>query len=428
MEILIILLLILFNGIFAMTETAIISSKKARLEDAANKGSKNARIALELSKSPEEFLSAVQVGITLIGIVSGVYGGATLTEDVTPVISSIPFLQNYATELAYLLVVGIITYLSLVIGELVPKTIAINNPERMAIIIAPFIRLVTKAAYPAVRLLSYSTKTFIKLFRIKENPNPPVTEEELKVLIDQGSIFGTIEKKEGELIKRIFKFGDRRASSIMTQRHDIIWVDINKSPEEIRDTMISNNHSVYPVCDGDLDNILGVVTVLDCLKVPNASANLKSLLKEPIYIPYGYSSLKLIEKLRESKFYTAIVIDEYGSVRGIIKLRDIIENILGDLPEKGEISEPDIIKREDGSYLIDGETMLDDLTDIIYIDKEEKSYLTIAGFFIDKIKKLPVTGDKITFKNFTLEIVDIDGNRIDKILLTLIAETDGEKM
>jgi putative hemolysin len=420
MEIIIIILLIVLNGIFAMTETAIISSKKARLEDAAKKGSTNARIALELSRSPEEFLSAVQVGITLIGIISGVYGGATLTEDVVPVIKSIPFLSFYATEISYLLVVGVITYLSLVIGELVPKTIAINNPEKMAIIIAPFIRMVAKITYPVVRFLSFSTKVFIKIFRIKENANPPVTEEELKLLIDQGAVFGTIEKKEGELIKRIFKFGDRRASSIMTQRHEIVWIDVNQTPEEIKEFILAHDHSVYPVCNKELDNILGVVNVLDYMKCPDTAPNIMNLIKEPIFIPYGYSSIKLIERLREKKFYTAVVIDEYGSVRGLIKLRDIIENIIGDLPEIGEVEEPRVIKRDDNSYLVDGETLLDDLSDIIYIDIEDKDkgFLTIAGYFIHKIKKLPATGDKITVKDFSMEIIDMDGNRIDKILLT----------
>jgi putative hemolysin len=420
MEIIIILFLIILNGIFSMTETALVSSKKARLEDAAKRGSVNARIALELSRSPEEFLSTVQVGITLIGIISGVYGGVALTEDVIPYVAMVPFLNHYATEVSYFLVVGIITYLSLVIGELVPKTIALNNPEKMAIFIAPFIQILTKITFPVVRLLSISTKAFIKIFRIKENPNPPVTEEELKLLIDQGSVYGSIEKKEGELIKRIFKFGDRKASSIMTQRHDIVWIDISKSPEEIKEFIYTNEHSVYPVCNKELDNILGVINALDFLKNPDTASSLIELLKEPIFIPYGYSSIKLIERLKESKFYTAIVIDEYGAVRGLIKLRDIIENIIGELPEKGEIAEPQIIKRADNSFLVDGDTLLDDLADIIYIDAEEKGngFLTIAGYFIHQLKKLPATGDKITAKNFSLEIVDMDGNRIDKILLT----------
>ncbi len=422
MEMAVIIALICINGLLAMTEIAIVTSRKARLEEMAKRGSKKAKLALKLSLEPEKFLSAIQVGITLVGIVSGVYGGVALTEDLVPYVGQISFLKPIAQEVAYFVIVGLITYFSLVIGELVPKTIALNNAENIAILFAPALNILTKIAYPVIQLLSVSTKLFIKLFRIKENENPPVTEEELKMLIDQGATFGSLEKKESELLKRIFKFGDRKANAIMTQRNDVAWIDINNPIEEIKKIVLENDYSLYPVCDDSLDNVIGILTAKEFYKNLNNLTEIKTLIREPLYVTDSLSTYRLLEFFKERKNYNAIVIDEYGIFQGLITLRDIVENIIGDIQQKGEIEEHPIVKREDGSFLVDGNTLLDDLAEIITfeIPKDEEKYITLAGFIIYTAKKIPNTGEKFIIGNYTYEIVDMDGNRIDKLLVSKI--------
>lgn len=422
MEIAVIIALIFLNGLLAMTEIAIVTSRKARLEEKAKQGSKNAKLALRLSLEPEKFLSAIQVGITLIGIVSGVYGGVALTEDLVPYVEQISFLKPIAHEIAYFVIVGLITYFSLVIGELVPKTIALNNAENIAIFFAPALNILTKIAYPVIQLLSVSTKIFIKLFRIKENENPPVTEEELKLLIEQGASFGSIEKKESELLKRIFKFGDRKANAIMTQRNDVIWIDINDTIEEIKKTVFENEYSLYPVCANSLDTVLGVIIAKDFYKQINDLPEIKALIKEPLYVVDTFSAYRILEILKEKKNYNAIVIDEYGIFQGIITLRDIVENIIGDITQRGEVEKHPIIRRTDGSFLVDGDTLLDDIVETITLEfpDRDENYITLAGFIVHTIKKIPNTGEKFTIGNYSYEIVDMDGNRIDKLLISKI--------
>ncbi len=422
MELAVIIALIIINGLLAMTEIAIVTSRKARLEERAKQGSKNAKLALRLSLEPEKFLSAIQVGITLIGIVSGVFGGVALTEDLVPYVEQISFLKPIAQETAYLVIVGLITYFSLVIGELVPKTIALNNAENIAIFFAPALNILTKIAYPIIQLLSISTKIFIKLFRIKENKNPPVTEEELKLLIEQGASFGSIEKKESELLKRVFKFGDRKANAIMTQRNDVIWININDTIEEIKKTVFENEYSLYPVCEDSLDNVIGVIIAKDFYKQINNLSKIESLIKEPLYVVDTFSAYRILEILKEHKNYNAIVIDEYGVFQGIITLRDIVENIIGDITQRDEVEEHPIIRRSDGSFLVDGDTLLDDLVETITLEFPEgdENYITLAGFIVHTIKKIPNTGEKFEIGNYSYEIVDMDGKRIDKLLISKI--------
>lgn len=422
MEIAVIVALILLNGLLSMTEIAIVSSRKARLEEKAKSGSKNAKLALKLSLEPEKFLSAIQVGITLVGIVSGVYGGVKLTEDLVPYVEKINILNPYAQEISYIFIVGVITYFSLVIGELVPKTIALNNPERIAIIFAPLLNVVTKTTYPIVHLLSISTKVFIKILRIKVGDNPPVTEEELKMLIDQGATFGSIEKKEGELLKRVFKFGDRKANAIMTQRNNVVWIDINERIETVRKIIFENDFSLYPVCNGSLDDVKGVILAKDFYKQSGNISDISSIMKEPNYVGESFSAYKILELLKEKKNYNVFVIDEYGVFQGIITLRDIVENIVGEMPQVGEKEEHPIIRRADGSYLVDGDTLLDDLLEQLHlgIPKNPEFYITIAGYILHSLNKIPSTGEKFDQGDFSYEIIDMDGKRIDKILITKI--------
>ena len=423
MEYFIIFFLIVLNGLFAMSEISLVSSKRARLEEKAKKGSSGAKTALKLLDEPEKFLSTVQIGITLVGIIAGAFGGLTLADDLTPTIEKITWLAPYARQTAIVVIVSVITYFSLIIGELVPKTIAFNNPEGITITLAPFMKFLSWITTPIVAFLSLSTKVFLKILMIKPKDETPVTEDELKILIEKGAQFGTLEHRESELLKRIFRFGDRRAYSIMTNRQDVILIDVTESPENIANRIYENTFSRYPVYDGEQENIIGIFTIKDFFHKLNTDKNfsIKDILTQPLFIPDNITGITVFEKFRDSKTYVAVVIDEHGSFEGIITLHDLIENIFGDLPDLNENEDPEIFKREDGSMLIDGSILLDELKEKLQISFEEDAdYTTLGGFMMFKLNRIPKVGDKIKFDNYTLEIVDMDGNRVDKVLVSLL--------
>ncbi|MGE5810878.1 MAG: hemolysin family protein [Ignavibacteria bacterium] len=429
MEIFIIILLAVLNGIFAMAEIALVSSRRIRLEEKAKKGSQGAKIALILLKKPEEFLSTVQFGITLTGIIAGAYGGVALAKDITPFFAQFDATKKYAVEISYVAVVGIITYLSIIIGELVPKTIAFNNPERIAITLSPIMRVLSILTNPVIRFLSFSTKIVVGIFHIKSNKDLPVTEEELKILIEQGGRFGTIEKKETEMIKSIFRFGDRNAYSIMTNRQDIIWLDINDASGELREIIYNNNFSKFPLCDGSIDQVIGIISIKDYLQQieTGKEKNLRAVATQPLYIPENLSAIKILERFRETKIHIAIVINEYGSTEGMITLHDLIENIFGELPEKHEIYEIPIFKRDDGSLLIDGAMRTDELRDTLSLQFEHPDeYTTLGGYVMFKLNKVPQVGDKFDSDNYKFEVVDMDGKRVDKVLVKKLSEKQEE--
>lgn len=422
-EIFIILILVLLNGFFAMSEIALVSSKKARLEDLSKKGKRGAGVALNLLNEPEKFLSTVQVGITLIGIVAGAYGGIAIAEDITPLVQKIAFFKEAAEEISIILVVAIITYLSLVIGELVPKTIAFNNPESIAVNVAPAMKLLSAAVSPAIWFLTFSTKLFFKIFHIKQKTQPPITEEELKILLEQGSKHGTLETKEAEMIQSIFRFGDRKADSIMTVRKDVVWIDVNDSSEEIKETIMKYKFSKYPVCDGSLDKLLGVISIRDFLEnyFSNDEVDLHSIMIQPVIITEFSSSLKILEKFRQTKNYIAIVIDEYGSVKGLVTLHDLVENIFGDLPEIFEQTEEEIFYENDGSMLIDGSFLVDELEELLKIHfKDKDKYNTLGGLIMYHLNKIPSTGDNFELEHYLFKVIDMDGKRVDKVLVKKI--------
>ncbi len=421
MEYLIILLLILMNGLFAMSEIALVSSKRARLEEKAKKGSAGAKTALKLLDEPENFLSTVQIGITLVGIIAGVYGGLAIAEDLTPVFQKITWLAPYAEQTAIVFVVSVITYLSLIIGELVPKTIAFNNPEGITITLAPFMNFLSWLTTPIVAFLSLSTKVLLKILMIKPKDETPVTEEELKILIEKGAQFGTLEHRESELLKRIFRFGDRKAYDIMTNRQDVVLINVNETIEKVKQKVFDNPFSKYPVCDETRDNIIGILTIKDFFHKANTQSSfiLKDIITEPLYIPDNLTGIKIYEKFRDAKIYIAVVIDEYGSFEGIITLHDLIENIFGDLPEIHEVEEVNIFKREDGSMLIEGSVLIDELKEHLNITfKDDEKFSTLGGFVMYKLNRIPATGNKFDFESYTFEVVDMDGNRVDKVLVT----------
>ncbi len=425
-EILILLVLFIANGIFAMSEIAVVSLRKARLEHLAKKGNKRYKIALELFNSPGKFLSTVQVGITVIGIIAGVFSGATLAEKLVFYFNQFPLLKEYSQFLGYFLVVSLITYLSLIIGELVPKRIAINSPEKIALIVAVPMKWISTIAKPVVSFLTVSSNIILKLLRIKPSTEPTVTEEEIRILIREGKTAGIIEKTENEILDSVFKFGDKRVESILTPRTQISWLDISLSLEENLKIISETKYSYYPVCEDTIDNMLGIIRIKDLfnLLLDNKTISIKENIIRPLYIPETSRALTLLEKFKETKNHVAIVIDEYGGIQGLVTVNDIVTQVLGEFPASDGQDEPPAIKRDDGSWLIDGLIPVDDFKEIFNIEtlegEAEEGFQTISGFIMMKLEKIPRSGDKFESDGITYEVVDMDGNRIDKVLVKKI--------
>ncbi len=421
MEFIVLGLLILLNGFFSLSEIALVSCKQSRLEQAKIAGSKGAKIALRLLSDSESFLSATQVGITLIGIVTGVFGGVSIAEDLIPFIKGFSLTAPYASEIALSSTIILITYVSIVIGELVPKTIAMSNPESVAIKVAPAIYYFSSFFYPFVRILSLSTNFVNKLIGVKERSDR-VTEEELRHMIKIASNEGVIEKGQNLIHEKVFYFSEKRAKHLMTHRIDVELLDIALSTDAIHHAVLQLKHSKVVVFRKNPDDFIGVLSVKDyllnqSLDVPQPIEN---LLREPIIVPDTLDAEKVITLFRQKHVYFAVVVDEYGSLEGIITLHDIMESIIGSMPEEWEEPEPDVFIREDKSVLVSGDAPLETLTEIIEdftIDFEEIAYSTVAGFVFNRINKIPQLGDKFTFRDYTIEIVDIDRNKIDKVLI-----------
>lgn len=422
MELLILGILIVTNGFFALSEIALVSSKRFRLNQFKNEGRKGAKTALRLLDNSGNFLSAIQVGITLIGIVTGVYGGLNIAEDVTPFFQQIELFKNTAEEIALTFTVLIITYFSIVIGELVPKTFALSNPEKIAIKIAAPIYYFSILLYPFVKLLSISTSFINGLISIKKQTEQ-LTEAELRQLIKVASYEGVIEKGQNLIHEKVFYFSDKRAKHIMTHRTEIEWINLEKPEDEIKDEILSTRHSKLICCKENLDNFLGVLYIKDYLLAINSNDNIKTsdLLVYPLIIPKNAAATKVLNLFKEKQIHFCIVVNEYGGFEGIITLHDIMENIIGEFPEDGELYEPDIFVRDDKTVLVSGDAPIEILDGIIegfIIDFEKIEYSTVAGFVLKNINKVPQIGDKFDYTGFLIEIVDIDGKRIDKILIS----------
>jgi len=422
MEFIVLGLLILLNGFFALSEIALVSSQRARLEQAKVTGSKGAKTALHLLDNSKNFLSAVQVGITLIGIVTGVYGGVSIADYLIPYLQQWDLVAQYAQEVALTTTIIVITYISIVVGELVPKTVAISNPESIAIRVAPTIYYFSAFFYPFVWLLSASTSLIVRLIGIQERSDR-VTEEELRQMIKIASVEGVIEKEQNLIHEKVFYLSDKRTKHIMTHRTDVEWLDIDLSPEEFYREVLLLKHSRVVVCRKQPDDFIGVLAVKDYLLNHSLDApqSIEELLLEPIIVPDTLDAQKVISLFRQKHVYFAVVVDEYGSLEGIITLHDIMESIIGAMPDEWEEPEPDVFVREDKSVLVSGDAPIEILTEIIEdftVDFEEIDYSTVAGFVFNLLNKFPQIGDKFTYHNYIIEIVDIDRNKIDKVLIT----------
>jgi putative hemolysin len=417
--ILIILALILLNGIFAMAEIAVISARKSKLEGQANRGDKQAKEALKLANNPDKFISTTQIGLTLIGITEGIFSD-NMKEDLVKFFQHISFLKPYSNAAATASIVIIIAYFMLVLGELFPKRIGLSRPEAIAKTLAAPMRIVTIINYPFIWVLTASTNILSKIFRIRSQENQ-VTEEEIKAIISEGTEQGAIEEAEQEIIERVFHLGDRNITSLMTHRSDIVWLDMNSTVAEIKELTDDMVHSFYPVCDGDIDHIKGMVSLKDIFrKTPDTL--LKEIIKPGVYVPENISAYQLLERFKESKTHFAFIVDEYGDLQGIITLNDILEAIVGNISEPNE-DNYEIVKREDGTYLIDAQVPFYDF--LIYFDKtswldeeEEQPFDTLAGFILHHMQRIPATGDKMKWRDFDFEIIDMDNHRIDKLLVT----------
>ncbi|PKL87223.1 MAG: hemolysin [Ignavibacteriae bacterium HGW-Ignavibacteriae-2] len=421
-EIVIIIILLFFNGLLAMSEIAFVSAKRFKLEEKAKKGNVSAKKALYLLSEPEKFLSAVQIGITLIGILAGAFGGYTMADDLVPYIEKIDYLKQYSVEISFALIVTIITYLSLVIGELVPKRIALNNPEKITLFSAPLMYFITKAFAPIVGLLSLSTKIILFFLRVKKNDEPPVTEDELKSLLELGAFHGAFEKEESEMIKKVFSFNDKKVNSILIPRKNIEWIDSSMTNQEIFQFISSHHYSRYFICEKNVDNLLGFVESKEFLikYYIEPTFDIRTIIKEVLVIPESIYSFDLLEKFRSQKSTIALIVDEYGGTQGIITLHDIIEDIFGDLPEKFEESERRIFERKDGTYLVDGSTEINKVADFFSIEFKTKDYSTLSGFIMCQLGRIPREGDILNYGLFQFEVIDMDGNRIDKVLVKKI--------
>lgn len=421
MEILILGLLFVLNGFFALSEIALVSSKKSRLEQMRIKGSKGAKIALYLLEDSEGFLSAIQVGITLIGIVTGVYGGINIAHDITPFFEQFESIRLYANEISLTLTVVVITYISIIVGELVPKTIALSHPEKTAQQVAPVIYYFSKLLYPFVKILSISTSLINKLIGVKKQ-SVQLTEAELRQMIKIASSEGVIEKEQNSIHENVFYFSDKKAQHIMTHRTDLEWIDINKSMEEINSFIKEIQHSKVICCKDNLDNFQGVLYLKDYYKALSEKKDIRitDLIVEPIIITERTDAHKVLNLLRQNESHVCFVVNEYGGFEGIITLYDIMENLVGEIPEEGETFEPDVFVREDKSVLVNGDAPVEILVNIMEdftIDFSKIDYSTVAGFVLSQINRIPKTGDKLDYLDYTIEIVDMDGNRIDKVLI-----------
>ncbi|HLF47134.1 MAG TPA: hemolysin family protein [Chitinophagaceae bacterium] len=428
MEILILFFLILLNGLFVISEIVLVSARKSRLESMAEKGDLGAKIALDLSNNPQIFLSATQIGITLIAILTGVYSGEKFSKPLEPVIAKISFLEPYAHNVSIAIIVIFVTFVTIIFGELIPKRIGLLRAERIAIAVSGPMLLFAKITHPFVWLLNTSSQFFFNILKIQKSKDDAITEDEIKSMITEGTVAGTIEEEEKEIIERIFHLGDRNITSLMTHRSDIIWFDLDDNEERIKEKIMMEPHSIYPICDGGIDNLKGMVTLKD-LYVTDDLTKFKQIMRPALFVPENNTAYQVLEKIKQTKQHTCFIVDEYGSLQGMITLNDILEAIVGDIPQT-DINDYEVKEREDGSYLVDAQIPFYDFLSRFdkaeWMNEGEHEFDTLAGLILHQLERIPQTGDQFIWKGFKIEIIDMDGHRIDKALVTISEEIRDE--
>jgi putative hemolysin len=424
LEILVIAALIVANGVFAMAEIAVVSARKAKLRHWADEGNHRAQAALDLASSPDRFLAAVQVGISAVGILAGAFGGATIAENIALRLQRFPPLAPYGEAIGLAVVVIVITYFSLVIGELVPKRIGLNHPERIASFVARPMTLLSRAAAPMIRLLELSTRAVLWALRAKPSKDPVITPEELKVLISQGTEGGVFEEAEQEMLEGVLHLGDRTAGMVMTPRTRMVSLDVADSKAEVLRKLASSHRSRFPVIEHDAENVIGILRSKDLLVQVMAGApfDLRPLLQPAVFVPETMSAPQVLETFKQQGAHIAMVTDEYGSVQGLITHNDILESIVGELPSRGEGPPPGAFRREDGSWLVDGLLDIPALRDTIELpelpDEEENVYQTVGGLVTHMLGSIPAAGQIVVWREWRFEVMDMDGRRVDKVLIS----------
>ena len=428
LEIVIILLLVAINGVLAMSEIAVVSARKARLQERAEDGDAGARTALELAHEPTRFLSTVQIGITLVGVLAGAFGGATITTKIAAGLHRVPALAPYSEAISVAAVVLAITFLSLLFGELIPKRIGLSHAERIASGVARPMRLLAAVVSPLVWVLALFTDLFLRLLRLRPSSEPAVTEEEVRIMIRQGTEAGVFEEAEEDLVESVFELADERVEALMTPRVDIIGIPVNATTDEIVRRIMHADYSYFPVYERSLDNVLGVVSAREVLAfvVGDRPFDVRAILRQPVFVPESMRALKAVRLLREAETHVAIVLDEYGGLQGVITLTDILEAIVGTIPTLGGDGVPGAVEREDGSWLVDGSFPVDELEDLMGVERPSGSgemYHTVGGLLMAHLGRLPDPGNTIAWQGLRLEVMDMDGRRIDKVLVGRDRET-----
>ena len=434
-NILLVLGLILANGLFAMYEMAMVSSSKVRLKQRQGADQKAVDAAVELAETPNRLLSTVQVGITLVGVFSGAVGGVTLSNDLAPLLARLPFLDDAAAQaIALLLVTLAITYFSLVVGELIPKRLALSNPEKIAITYARFFRSVAWITAPIIRFLGASTDLGLRILGAKESNEPPVTEEEIRVLLRQGTEFGIFQQEEQNIMESVFRFGDRRVDAIMTPHTEITWLDLEEEFSESLGKIMESRYTRFPVAKGGLDNVIGVLLTKDLLQntLHDQIVDLEPMLRPAVFVPESMPAMKVLEKFKETGLSVALVIDEYGGMLGMVTQADVLKSIVGDISSDGENDDRVSVMRADGSWLLDGLMRVDEMKPLLDLDslpdEDRVGYQTLGGFIMSQFDTIPITGQTLEWSNWRFEVVDMDGRRIDKVLVTpLQVEEEADK-
>jgi putative hemolysin len=432
-EIAVVLLLIVCNGVFAMTELAVVSSRRSRLESLAEEGRRGARIVLGILSEPTAFLSTVQIGITLVGVLAGAFGGAMLAEPFGAWLDGNAWIAPHGEAVALAIVVVSITYLSLVFGELVPKRVALADPERIAAISAPFMQALSRAASPAVWVLKGATEGVLRLTGLEATRASHVTEDEVRLLVAEGTRAGVFVPKEREMIEAVLRLADRTARGLMTPRSEVAWLDLGASAAEIAERLRESRRSRFPVCRGAIDHPVGIVNTKDLARavLEGAPVSLEALMQPPLLVLDGTPVLRLLDSFRREGVHMAVVVDEYGSTLGVVTAGDILEAVAGDLPELGEEVESNVVAREDGSWLVDGSVAIDEFEHRVAASglSGSRSYETVAGYVLYRLGRLPNVGETFDDAVGRFEVVDMDGRRIDKIVFRpsppAIEEEDG---
>jgi putative hemolysin len=405
-----------------MSELAVVSARKTRLQQRAQEGDRKASLALELANGPNQFLATIQIGITLVGILAGAFGGATLAEEMADLFAHVPILAPYGEVISVAIVVLAITYLSLVIGELVPKRLAMGNPEKVAATVAPVMRTLSRLASPIVHLLSFSTDLVIRILGTKEEGEAPISEEEIRLLLQQGTEAGIFEPREQEVVERAFRLADQTINVFMTSRPDVVWLDLSDPAEEILHTLANGGHSRYPVAHDDLDRVKGFVYTKDLLarSLAGEPLDLEALLHPALFLPESIAALDAVERLKEANVDVATVIDEHAGFQGILTVNDILEALVGTIPEAGRDVEPEAVQRQDGSWLLDGRLPVDEMKEMLGLQSlpyENTSYYhTLGGLVMLCLGHIPTAGESFACSNWRFEVVDMDGRRVDKVL------------